>query len=523
MFSFRSTVVFLSTMLFMAGRHYRSTDFVGIIDIYNKDESRQMTVLMNNFTYTEPLTMNNSSRLNVTIFTESSISVRNQTIKVPRSVKNVEDSTSLRNTTKLTAHLKRWYSPQNHTFPEREHESLKNGSGQVAASHSAPPSDERITANETSHNTIAPTRSKNESRGDSSKEPTKHAARKTACHNATFLQELIAYRKEQMKKFSPHRPLNQTHWPTFFKDQVNVSLLAARQNFIHPRSGCRLTRWVLPSPSKIRACIDCADRATHEQQRITTMSNIEKHDTIYVPFAALAQFVLETLPKLKVQVILISGQWQTVPSPSWNVTWTKLIESPYILHMFVMHKPIYAPYPSAKISSWPLGLNYRFVHHFQNEFSIPAAKTELVFYSKLGDTAEFRKDLPSDGPKLKPPAYYSRLHQAHHILAPSGRRPDSFRMYEALGLGAKPITNLEPDSFEHFYGEQDSFIFGVDRWTKEDITCYVEAAGQAKPNQRFVFDEYWMEHVDRVVGVPLRWWDNKGNRVALLTDIASTL
>jgi hypothetical protein len=93
-------------------------------------------------------------------------------------------------------------------------------------------------------------------------------------------------------------------------------------------------------------------------------------------------------------------------------------------------------------------------------------------------------------------------------------------MYEAIGLAAKPITNLDPSLFEHFQDELDSFVFGVERWDPNDLICYAMASGSSVANQRMVFDEYWMEYVERRVNVPLRWWDNKRMKPAYLEDVA---
>ena len=86
-----------------------------------------------------------------------------------------------------------------------------------------------------------------------------------ACGNATFLKEIQAMRKKQTKLFGTSRHPNQTHWPTFFKSRVKLGQLARRQNYLTPRSGCRLARWVVRSPtSENKAVIDCHMR--HAQQ-----------------------------------------------------------------------------------------------------------------------------------------------------------------------------------------------------------------------------------------------------------------
>jgi len=41
-------------------------------------------------------------------------------------------------------------------------------------------------------------------------------------------------------------------------------------------------------------------------------------------------------------------------------------------------------------------------------------------------------------------------------------------------------------------------------------------------NRNMVFEEYWMEYVERVVEHPLRWWDRAQKQKSLLTGFDST-
>ena len=41
-----------------------------------------------------------------------------------------------------------------------------------------------------------------------------------------------------------------------------------------------------------------------------------------------------------------------------------------------------------------------------------------------------------------------------------------------------------------------------------------------KVNRNLVFEEYWMEYVERTVGRELQWWDKQTSRKSHLVDFA---
>lgn len=107
--------------------------------------------------------------------------------------------------------------------------------------------------------------------------------------------------------------------------------------------------------------------------------------------------------------------------------------------------------------------------------------------------------------------YFTSTHCSQYVLSPSLDRPESHLHYEAIGLGAKPITSLDPYLYCHLEG---NIIFDEHNFNMTELKEILPE--NPLVNQRLVFEEYWMEYVERIVGRPMRWCDPSNNTRSLL-------
>jgi hypothetical protein len=108
------------------------------------------------------------------------------------------------------------------------------------------------------------------------------------------------------------------------------------------------------------------------------------------------------------------------------------------------------------------------------------------------------------------------MHESNYIISPDGDRPECYRHYEAIGLGTMPITQLHPHLYRHLSG---NVVFNE---TKRNMTeLETTLPRDPKVNQRLLYEEYWMEYVDRVVGRPMRWWDSSRETRSSHSEITS--
>jgi hypothetical protein len=115
--------------------------------------------------------------------------------------------------------------------------------------------------------------------------------------------------------------------------------------------------------------------------------------------------------------------------------------------------------------------------------------------------------------------YLSGMHASRYVISPDGDRPECYRHYEAIGLGTVPITQLDASTHSHLEG---NVIFNNSVW---NLTVLEATLSQKTPhvNQRLIFEEYWMEYVERIVGRPLRWWDPSHDVFSSLAEITETV
>jgi hypothetical protein len=110
------------------------------------------------------------------------------------------------------------------------------------------------------------------------------------------------------------------------------------------------------------------------------------------------------------------------------------------------------------------------------------------------------------------------MHESSYVVSPNGDRPDCYRHYEAIGLGAMPITQMNPKYYRHLAG---NVIFNNTNWNLTELE--VTLPRKPKVNRRLVFEEYWMEYMERIVGRPLRWWDSTNQIRCSLADITDSV
>lgn len=128
--------------------------------------------------------------------------------------------------------------------------------------------------------------------------------------------------------------------------------------------------------------------------------------------------------------------------------------------------------------------------------------------------------MPRSTERVDMETYLEQLASSRFIFSPNGDRPECYRHYEALGLGAIPITELDIMYYEHL--ASGPVVYNTTDWhnltTGDDV---LELMGLEKfpfVQRNMVFTEYWLEHMDREVGRALRWWDTKYKRRTSIVD-----
>lgn len=151
--------------------------------------------------------------------------------------------------------------------------------------------------------------------------------------------------------------------------------------------------------------------------------------------------------------------------------------------------------------------------------NVTSPRNDFIFAGYLSKrNRDKRKKIPGTAERLPEREYWKRIHHSDYVLSPDGDRPECHRHYEAIGMGAVPITSLDPVMHRHLQG---SVVFDEFKWNLTEL----EGNLPLNPvvNRRMVFEEYWIEYIERVVGHPVRWWDPSRNVRCSLTQMTEAV
>jgi hypothetical protein len=255
-------------------------------------------------------------------------------------------------------------------------------------------------------------------------------------------------------------------------------------------------------------------------------SKMQYDDTLFVSYCKIEEFTRSFLPRINATFVLITTADVMRPQ-GVDLLAQDITAHSHLLKWFSSDVQINTggyEYHS-RVAPFPLGLkrdmgpaHYRrpvsfFRRYFletwygshQNETEFLAKKTNHIFAGHLRETIDSRKDIPS-GRLLIYEEYLNQIAKSKYVLSPDGDHPDCHRHYEAIGLGAVPITELHPLLYSHL--KEGPVIYNNTNWNMTELNSALPMEPTRKRvNRNMIFEEYWVEYVERVVVRPLRWWD----------------
>ncbi|CAB9497877.1 expressed unknown protein [Seminavis robusta] len=315
-------------------------------------------------------------------------------------------------------------------------------------------------------------------------------------------------------------------------------------NIIYTKSGCHMAAWIyhvdhgdLNSKNR-KKYLDCSMYDGHWKkqtaEQLLASEDLRPNDTIYVQFMDLADFVQKFLVRnTRVQdLVLITGQkWNRFPERNTRkekfYTSTTISSNPNVLHWF-SHNTDHVGFCNkgctVPLSPFPYGLrDESAVRHYQPVFTERIQnpqKTKTIYAGHLGDSAGQRSKANIAGTntaKLPQSEYYQNMADYRYIVSPNGDRPECYRHYEAIGLGTKPITQLHPMVHSHLNG---AVVYNNQNWDLEYLEKTLPMDDANPVDRHLVFEEYWMEYVEGLVGRNLRWFDRITGNHSRIADLA---
>lgn len=114
------------------------------------------------------------------------------------------------------------------------------------------------------------------------------------------------------------------------------------------------------------------------------------------------------------------------------------LRSPLVHHWFSQN-PIVV---HNKLSALPYGIKHENLVEFKLALKSPEQKSSTLINLPLALTHKERESLIIEtAEKDSLDVYYRKMKGARYIVSPMGDRPDTYRHWEAIGLGTVPICN----------------------------------------------------------------------------------
>lgn len=328
--------------------------------------------------------------------------------------------------------------------------------------------------------------------------------------------------------------------------EIDHRYLARGPNFwFSLDSGCSVASWVYAATTGPKAFSDCSSQP-RSKHLVGSEHLVQANDTIFVPKKLLDSFVLQSLPNLTQPFVLLSGQDGNFRQKRMHKLKARLMLNHTLVLKWFMENPIplLKKVSSDKIAPLPFGLqkfNYNprekpspadmFRKAFLKHLKEPINKTRDIFYGYISPYTNPNRTKVPAGEKLPLDKYYDELAASRFVVSPAGDRMDCYRNYEALAFGAVPITELRPRHHGHL--SDGPVLFETASYTNLSevdlmgrLRAQVAVGRRSRPmvivvNRNVVFEEYWIEYMERIVGRQLRWWDTVAQKRSVLRDFVN--
>lgn len=234
-----------------------------------------------------------------------------------------------------------------------------------------------------------------------------------------------------------------------------------------------------------RFCIPIAE-SKNDIFATKNLSSIKEFDIVHVEVSWFEYFVSEILDKIKSRIILTTGQWH-LPQIHQSPLTEKILRHPNIL-LWISQNPVYPN--SEKYMAFPYGIEYESLEAYAEallSFNDNKKTTEISHLPMSHHTNACRQKLPVM-PRLPPKEFYERIADSKFVVSPIGDRNDTYRHYEAIGLGAIPMSNVDP-LYRSIFGDS-MYYCDIDKMLENRAPCeYTE------PNRDLVCFQYYKDLV----------------------------
>lgn len=241
---------------------------------------------------------------------------------------------------------------------------------------------------------------------------------------------------------------------------------------------------------------------------VTSAKNVKPCEAICVDVLAFGRFVATILPILPANFVLMTHR-SSLPQLHRSEATDAVRADKKVYHWFAQN-PVYPK--DDRYSPFPYGIRPNMLEAFGKAFLAyhrqrpPVFKNRTVEQMYLSKTHPSRTKLimrharlaPSPRGHMLAAQYYATVGQAKFVISPRGDRPDTYRHWESIALGALPIANINPEFYRSLFDED--MIYVNDTETMLDFLDRPELleGHYHVPKSQKVSSLYWARRFDEV-------------------------
>ena len=204
-------------------------------------------------------------------------------------------------------------------------------------------------------------------------------------------------------------------------------------------------------------------------------------------------FATSILPLISVHFILITSRWHLPQVKKCKLT-DEVKGHPKIAHWFAQN-PIYQN--DDRYTGFPYGILHLQLEAYAESLLANQHTKKQVHVEHLtinNKTHSSRKRL-SKYIEMSVHEYYAHIARAKYLLSPRGDRPDTYRHWEAIGLGTIPISNIDRHLYEPIFENDMIYAPDVDYMLNVYQNATSIASEYHVPNKNRICSAYWARQV----------------------------
>ena len=231
------------------------------------------------------------------------------------------------------------------------------------------------------------------------------------------------------------------------------------------------------------------------------IGNVKACESICVDATAFNSFVTEILPLISAKILLFTHRWCLPQVHKSHLT--DLVRShPSVSHWFAQN-PVYVE--DAKFSAFPYGIETGKLRAFGDALLAyhqgSKQKNTTIEHLHLSSSHPSRQKLIAKRAEtgeglFQVHEFYEKVAASRFLISPHGDRPDCYRHWEAIGLGAIPISNIDPLLYGPLFENDMMYVGDTDKMIELlNDPSKLNSRYQSPQSQR-VLTRYWTKKVD---------------------------